>query len=1560
MAFNAKEFYEKWLTEPGVEAIQELRKNELLLLAQQLGIDAKQAQRKATIRHLITDQLREKGLIPEGVHIGSPKLSKSNDDEDVKSEWDYKFAVMKMEHERSMRELEIQREEREHEREMMMKEFEMKQEERAEREKREQEEREHERAKVMKELELSVRLEHDERERRDKERAEREGRDVSKIARMVPQFDEEDPEQYFLHFEKLAEQCKWPHDLWAVLIQGNLTGRAREVYTSLGKQDSLDYELVKATVLSAYELIPEAYRQKFRKLRRVEGQTYVEFARQKETLFDRWCRARNIDTLAKLRDLILIEEFKKSTSVELRVFLDERNPENLIQAARMADEYAITHRSPKVKRKLSWQEKRSSTTSSGPRSNSPRSRSSYPNHPNNVQEEVKVTHSEVKPVRPARKLCTYCKKPGHLVDECWKLIGKPHALLLRQKNSDSFSPFITDGQVLSSDREVARKVKVLRDTGASQSLLLEGVIPPEKLENTGESVLIRCLNGYRNYPLCRVNVESDLVSALATLAVVETMPIDGVSLLLGNDLAGGKVFPSPLMTANAVGRPSDDETYPECILTRSSTRRGTRRLSDGLADTFMQDIDEVRVATAGEEPVVTPEVGEKGVDPTAKTKAELPPELGVRDLKAEQRKDPEIRKLFDIALSQEDINKEPVGYYERDGVLMRKYRPPYVPASDSWKVLDQVVIPACYRQDILGLAHDHPLAGHLGISKTTDRILQHFFWPSIRKDVKKYCETCHVCQTVGKPGKGIPKAPLKPIPAFQEPFSKILVDCVGPLPKTKSGNEYLLTIMCTSTRYPEAIPLRNITSKTVTKALVNFFSHFGLPQEIQSDQGTNFMSGIFQQVMKELGIEHTISSAYHPESQGALERFHQTLKNMLRCYCTDSGKNWDEGVPLVLFGAREVIQESLGFSPFELVYGHVVRGPLLLCKEKMLGEMKGPQNLLQYVSDFKDRLYKACQVAREHLKQSQKDMKTWFDKKARSRSFRPGERVLVLWPGIGGTMQARYQGPYVVERKLSDTNYVIQTPDRRKPRQLCHINMLRLYKDRGVEGQVPDDNYVNITVPEGLEEKVDDIDVTDEEIGIHVKLQNSQILNNLDSKLGHLTAEQQRDLVNLTKEYAGLFPDVPGRTGLIEHDVDVGDNKPIKQKAYRVNPIKAEKLKDEVKFMLKNEMIEPSYSDWSSPCLLAPKADGSLRFCTDFRKVNKVTKADAYPMPRIDDMVDRVGEAKFVSKFDLLKGYWQVPLTERAVEISAFIVPDGFYQYRVMPFGMKNSGATFQRLMDKVIFELEGCDVYVDDIIITSDTWDEHVRRIRALFDRLIKAGLSVNLAKCEFGKATVTFLGHIVGQGQLKPLEAKIEAVQNFPVPTSRKEVRRFVGMAGYYRRFCKNFADVAYPLTDLLGKSKKFMWTDLCQKAFDDVKAILTSRPVLTAPDYHKQFILSVDASDVGIGAVLAQNDGHEMLRPVSYFSKKLLKYQKNYSTVEKECLAIVTALQHFDVYLNTTVHPIIVWSDHNPLVFLPKMKNHNQRLLRWSLILQKYNIEIKHIPGRENVVADALSRQ
>lgn len=306
---------------------------------------------------------------------------------------------------------------------------------------------------------------------------------------------------------------------------------------------------------------------------------------------------------------------------------------------------------------------------------------------------------------------------------------------------------------------------------------------------------------------------------------------------------------------------------------------------------------------------------------------------------------------------------------------------------------------------------------------------------------------------------------------------------------------------------------------------------------------------------------------------------------------------------------------------------------------------------------------------------------------------------------------------------------------------------------------------------------------------VHGLLKNSEMLSKLDECFPHLTQLQHEDVVRLIQSHVSLFSDGPTKTHVLQHDIDVGDSPSIKQHAYRVNPDKRLRLQKQVNYILENSIAEPSSSSWSSPSLLADKPDGSDRFCMDFRKVNGVTKPDCYPLPRIEDCVDKVGGANYVTKLDLLTGYWQVPLTPRAREISAFVTPDAFLRYTVMPFGVRNAPATFQRLVNTVLSGLSGCEAYLDDIVVYSSSWDDHIQQLQAVFERLSDANLTLNV--CEFGQATATYLGKIVGRGQVKPVYSKVEAILSFPAPVSRRELRRFLGDGGVlqkllYHRCC------------------------------------------------------------------------------------------------------------------------------------------------------------------------------
>ena len=711
-------------------------------------------------------------------------------------------------------------------------------------------------------------------------------------------------------------------------------------------------------------------------------------------------------------------------------------------------------------------------------------------------------------------------------------------------------------------------ITVMRDTAAQVSVLKN---PTGRPLVSKEFIKIKGIVEDTFCPLVVVHLQCPVVTVTAEVAIVDSLPVDGVDFLLGNDLAGGKVFPSPpppvvmaeecYPVSGVIENQTEmEDLYPMCAVTLSMSRLAENESDGEVEQSLSPDpvnedtgvggfcVPEVtgvealrQVSPSGgaspdadvegssevckshqegadcNEPglpnsdVVVPRVEdedtvEEGEVSPDSPGPELPRLLGSADSPLEMVSSPtsgddtqvvpvapelseedevaelpfsdsptlpidtssfeqsQIKDLASVSstefakLQVEDATLKPIfarvttgtrksGMEEEfqinNGILYRNWTPKGVESENMG--VTQLVVPSCYRTALIQLAHEGPLAGHLGIHKTSHRLLRCFWWPGLRVSVGVWIKTCHTCQVIGKPTHSAPPVPLHPIPAFDPPFTRVMIDVVGPLPPTSSGNKYLLTLMDVSTRYPEAIPMRSIHAKVVLKVLLKFFTVFGMPKELQSDRGVNFTSNIFESMMKEWGIHHVVSSAYHPQSQGALERHHQTLKNMLRSFCLDHDKDWDQAVPYVLFAVREVPTDSLGFSPNDLVFGHRVRGPLDVIRDGWAKFDPMPTDMLKFLEVSRERLHEARRLAGENLKVAQGKMKEWYDRRAAVRSLEVGDEVLALLPVQGKPLAARYSGPYEIVKQVGELDFLIKTPDRRKPTQLCHINMLKKY-----------------------------------------------------------------------------------------------------------------------------------------------------------------------------------------------------------------------------------------------------------------------------------------------------------------------------------------------------------------------------------------------------------------------------------------------------------------------------------------------------------------------------------
>ena len=466
----------------------------------------------------------------------------------------------------------------------------------------------------------------------------------------------------------------------------------------------------------------------------------------------------------------------------------------------------------------------------------------------------------------------------------------------------------------------------------------------------------------------------------------------------------------------------------------------------------------------------------------------------------------------------------------------------------------------------------------------------------------------------------------------------------------------------------------------------------------------------------------------------------------------------------------------------------------------------------------------------------------------------------------------------------------------------------------------------------------------------------------LERSKEHLTESQGQQVAGLLSKYPDVFTkdnmDM-GQTDLVKHSIHTGETPPIRQPFRRLPVVQQQEADRQVTEMLAKGIIEKSSSPWASPIVLAKKKDGSTRFCVDYRRLNNATVKDAYPLPRIDDTLDALSEASWFSTMDLANGYWQVALDDDAKEKSAFRMRGGLYQWNVMPFGLCNAPSTFERLMERVLEGLhwEILLVYLDDIIIYGKTFEMELERIEAVFRRLRESGLKLKPKKCHFFCKKVGFLGHVVSEEGVSTDPEKIEAVKTWPTPSTVTEVRSFVGLASYYRRFIKGFATIARPLHKLMEKEEGFQWTTECEESFRELKNRLVSAPVLGYPRPEGKFILDTDASGFGIGAVLSQEqDGQE--RVIAYGSRSLSKAERNYCVTRRELLAVVVFLKKFRQFL--LGREFDVRTDHGSLRWLVTFKDPEGQLARWNEVLGEYQPNIIHRAGRVHGNADGLSRK
>ena len=850
----------------------------------------------------------------------------------------------------------------------------------------------------------------------------------------------------------------------------------------------------------------------------------------------------------------------------------------------------------------------------------------------------------------------------------------------------------------------------------------------------------------------------------------------------------------------------------------------------------------------------------------------------------------------------------------------------------------RLVIPKQYRAKLISIAHDN--VGHFSQKKTTTILNYRFTWPKMSTDIAAHILACIPCKQFNKTTHK--QAPFYQRLTISEPYEEIALDLIGPLPRTKHGYRFAMTVICLASHWPEVYPLTKSEAENVANALIEYFSRNGIPAKILTDQGTQFMSQVLAQTCKMLGISHVTTVPYRPQGNGILERFHGTLKPLL-AKASEDGIDWVAFLPLALSAIRSIPCSSTGFSPAELVFGKNPRNFLDVIFEGWSNPSYASIDVQSWVVQLQDKLELLRDTATLNNQVARLKQNSYKPNSRSIRKYNPGDLVFARIPGCRAVLQASWEGPFIVDKFLPPLNYEVSDLDHTWSK-ITYINNLKSYKAL----PQPEPNIVCAACLVAEESK---------ELSLVLKPKPlPEIMPCSDFS--------QDEVKRVLDKYKEVFSTTPGNAIVDPFDIRLVDGALTSSKPpYQVPIHLRAEVNKELDKLISSGIIEPSNAtDWCAPIVPVRKPDKSIRLCIDYREINKVTPLNRHIIPTLPQILDRIGHASILSKVDLTSGFHQIPVHIDSRDYTTFLSPKGKYRFIRMPFGLKNAPSHFQRTMEKVFAPVTDCAaIYIDDIIIFSSTWQEHFCHLDRVFTCFKDAGLTAKITKCEFGKIKVQYLGHTIGSGTLAVPEHRISALAEYKRPSTKKTLRSFLGCMSYYRRFIDKYSDMSALLSPATSVSfpKVVVWIDDMDSAFRRLKVSVCNHVSLIIPSVADSFSLHTDASGSGsgVGACLhVARKGEEL--PVAFFSRQLQNAEKRYSITELETLAIVSALKHFEFYIYGT--HIILYTDHKACTALLTSTVLNNRLKRMVQYIQDKDLDIVYRPGKESTNADGLSRQ
>ena len=561
--------------------------------------------------------------------------------------------------------------------------------------------------------------------------------------------------------------------------------------------------------------------------------------------------------------------------------------------------------------------------------------------------------------------------------------------------------------------------------------------------------------------------------------------------------------------------------------------------------------------------------------------------------KQAQEQDKSLAKVRYLA------DKEMSGYGYKEGLIIRKFK-----GKDNQS---SIVVPSSLRMEVLKLAHDSVFAGHLGITATKKSLMSRFTWPGVTKDIANYIKSCEIFQ---KHAKRKPKLPLGKMEMVKTPFEKVAIDIIGPLSETNKKNNYILTLVDFSTRWPEAVPLKSTKTENVAEALFDMFSRLGIPKVILSDNGRQLISDSMKETYKLLGIEQKLSAPLHPQSHGLVERCNQTIQKTLVKLAEENPSEWDTLLTPTLFALRQMPNASTSFPPFELMYGRKVRGPIDVIADSCSDRNEENDELIHaysYAQKLKAIIKKSNKTASQAVKNNSQKQKDYADQHSQYRSFKRGQKVMILLPKNNSRIYHNYQGPFQIINKKGD-NYFFRINNSIR---CYHANLLKTWFERkpSEDIRLATLAFIPMSEEEEMEEKEAKIE--------YLTNKSTQNFKNVELD-ENLTPTQRAEVKDVLSKFQKTLTDVPGRTDVLEHDIRLTDPRPFKVHQYPT-PFRAkEAIEKEIETMLEQEIIRPSSSPYCSPITVVSKPDGNIRLCIDFRKLNSITIFGNEPIPQKD------------------------------------------------------------------------------------------------------------------------------------------------------------------------------------------------------------------------------------------------------------------------------------------------------------------------------------------------------